>query len=569
MENVRCRVMTALFFHFGSFKFLVMRKILAVFTSCLFLLSSISAQTVQLVKDINPSGASSPNLLFDYNSTLLFLAGASTSGNQLWKSDGTNEGTVMVKDINPGGYCNIMNLTAYNGKAYFEANDGVRGKELWMTDGTESGTQLVKDVNSSGDGTVWSPIVFNNFLFFSADDGTNGREWWLSDGTQGGTHLFTDSNTTGSGGPGSPYIFNSELYFNYNNGTTGRELWKTNGTPAGTQMVKDINLQTPAGSVPQHFIEYNGKLYFGADDGLTGRELWVTDGTTSGTQMVKNINPTVIGSDPKYLILYNNLLYFAANDGTNGTELWVTDGTSGGTQIVKDINPSGGGDILNLAVYNNKLFFSATDGANGREPWISDGTSAGTQMLKDINSSGNSMRGYFNFSPVPAEYAGNLFFMAEDGSNGAELWLTDGSETGTRKIEPAGATGNSPLDMNNGMVISNGAIYFAANYDGNGNELYRVVDGSIGIPGIAHTRQIFTLFPNPASNTVKIKIMETRSTVTHVLVYDFLGNVVIETEIAANKDELLLEVGALVTGIYLCEVLTKENRSHKKLIVAK
>ena len=34
--------------------------------------------------------------------TLFFTADDGVNGNELWKSDGTEAGTVLVKDINPG-----------------------------------------------------------------------------------------------------------------------------------------------------------------------------------------------------------------------------------------------------------------------------------------------------------------------------------------------------------------------------------------------------------------------------------------------------------------------------------
>ena len=56
-------------------------------------------------------------------------------------------------------------------------------------------------------------------------------------------------------------------------------------------------------------------------------------------------------------------------------------------EFVKDINP-GAGDSSpnNLTEYNNNLCFSADDGTNGKELWVTDGTTSGTLMLKDINS---------------------------------------------------------------------------------------------------------------------------------------------------------------------------------------
>ena len=54
-------------------------------------------------------------------------------GNELWKSDGTDAGTVMVADIVPGtGGASPHELTNVNGTLFFFANDGIHGDELWL-----------------------------------------------------------------------------------------------------------------------------------------------------------------------------------------------------------------------------------------------------------------------------------------------------------------------------------------------------------------------------------------------------------------------------------------------------
>lgn len=56
-----------------------------------------------MVKDINPGiEDSEPYFLTDVDGTLFFWADDGSSGWELWKSDGTESGTLMVKDINPG-----------------------------------------------------------------------------------------------------------------------------------------------------------------------------------------------------------------------------------------------------------------------------------------------------------------------------------------------------------------------------------------------------------------------------------------------------------------------------------
>lgn len=69
------------------------------------------------------------------------------AGAELWKSDGTQAGTVLVKDIRPGpGGSNPEGLVNVNGVLFFRANDGVNGYELWKSDGTKTGTVLVRDI---------------------------------------------------------------------------------------------------------------------------------------------------------------------------------------------------------------------------------------------------------------------------------------------------------------------------------------------------------------------------------------------------------------------------------------
>ena len=69
-------------------------------------------------------------------------------GWELWKTEGTNAGTVMLKPyaggINNTGDSNPANLTNLNGVLYFTATDGTNGMELWKTDGTNVGTVMLK-----------------------------------------------------------------------------------------------------------------------------------------------------------------------------------------------------------------------------------------------------------------------------------------------------------------------------------------------------------------------------------------------------------------------------------------
>ena len=142
--------------------------------------------------------------------------------------------------------------------------------------------------------------------------------------------------------------------------------------------------------------------------------------------MVKDINASGTGVfNPLHTV--GNTIYFRGVDGTNGMELWKSDGTTSGTMMVKDIwSGSNGGLLWNGSLVgwpyvniSNTLYFAANDGTNGYELWKTDGTASGTVMVKDINSgSGSSFPGSL--------YAlGNtVYFRADDGTNGNAVSYT-------------------------------------------------------------------------------------------------------------------------------------------------
>jgi ELWxxDGT repeat protein len=254
-----------------------------------------------------------PGGLTDVGGTLYFGAYDGIHGGELWKSDGTEAGTVMVKDISPGGEFGQSSwpseLTDVEGTLYFGASDGIHGDELWKSDGSEAGTVMVKDIRPGEDSSTPRYLAdVAGVLFFAAStttgpSGSSKYNLWTSDGTSDGTVVVLHGPE-----PGWLTDVRGTLYFSGWDRIHGDELWRSDGTAAGTVMVKDIwpgwvgsdptqLTYVPRSADPRpvdvtHNLQLagvGGILHFSADDGTHGYELWRSDGIEAGTVMIKDM----------------------------------------------------------------------------------------------------------------------------------------------------------------------------------------------------------------------------------------------------------------------------------------
>lgn len=290
-----------------------------------------TARAVDIV--LGPTG-SSPNRLVRVGQTLFFVAIDATHGAELWKSDGTAEGTKLVKNIalegtgpnDPPLSAGLADLTASGGLLFFTAfNYGCScsDTELWRSDGTEEGTFQVKDITPGPSGSEPTLLTdVDGTLFFRACEPTTGCELWRSDGTTDGTRLVAEANDGTGGTINNLVATGGTLYFSARDEAGNDTLWTSDGTPANTRPVTSLP-QGGDGSKPRGFTNVGGKLLYVVSDLDHGSELWTSDGTPAGTRRLTDVwaGPGSSISELSMALL-NGAVFFQATDPEHGAELW-------------------------------------------------------------------------------------------------------------------------------------------------------------------------------------------------------------------------------------------------------
>ncbi|MDB5276374.1 MAG: hypothetical protein JWR61_1329 [Ferruginibacter sp.] len=478
------------------------------------------------------------------------------SGSELYTSDGTAAGTGLVADINTNPYTGStpVHLTPVNGLLYFAADDGT-GNQLWASDGTTNGTYKVKnsdhillatDASNGGNlfATANNTIYFQGKIFDGANSSTGFELCKFNTADPTGNVTLVKDIVPGNAGslPGAFTSVNGNVFFTATANGRLSQLWKTDGTSGGTVLVKDFltDIDSTWSNPFYGFTSINGKLLFACTSATLGTELWNSDGTAAGTFLLKDILPGKEGSGPNDITPDKNIALFSALSAA-GNELWRTDGTAAGTMMVKDINTitTGDGQPSAFTTLNDKVIFGAYNGIGYQKAYISDGSKNGTTILDsatNVVSLGFSQKTFvifkkeayfFNESrrlcktngtktgtivlPTPSLIESNAGFISDlvaaDNllyattysfqTNTTTLWRTDGTKAGTYILKT-----DINSDFNVFPVTVGSTLYFA-NVDSKlGSQLWKS-DGTV--TGTRVVKTIGSYNFNPLSNLYNFK----------------------------------------------------------------
>ncbi|HEY2292513.1 MAG TPA: hypothetical protein VGM86_17580 [Thermoanaerobaculia bacterium] len=373
---------------------------------------------------------------FELGDRLLFSTANPLGNGILWSSDGTADGTApLSSSLCPADCAGIIPLATWKGLTFLEtrAQDSSlpRYDRLARTDGTPEGTfQLspgdpdfeVQDLQASPE----SP-----FVYFIGCGPTTGCLLWRSDGTVEGTEILKGSDGRAFGEPEQLVFWQSRLWFVAFRSEGGYGLWSTDGTPAGTVFLHDVTEDQNDGArvvaTPHH-------LFFSTGD--NGEDLWATDGTPAGTKRLADFEPVYCRpscshQDVNEMLSVGDAVYFLKRGPahTDPIEIWASDGTESGTG--SRITIPAGAFSYGLARVDRSWMFWVRGPDLTEIPWtVDDGF---TQAAPLSGCEGGSCPRHFGqfLDQLPG---GGRLLVAGDTAHGDELWVTDGTGPGTRRL---------------------------------------------------------------------------------------------------------------------------------------
>ena len=431
-----------------------MRNLLSIFVTLLFIIPAI-AQTPTMVYDGYPgsySGMGPEGNLVPYNGKLYYAGFSYLHGTQLWYYDGT--GTPQELDYWSGtahGLSSSPYITPYKGKLYFDAYKQATGHEVTSFDG--SAFSLVLDVipgQPSSGPHFFTELQSAGLLFFAAADsltiGSNGAsnsiELYRYDGTNPPTCIRVNDGSNPNGSqPNYLQALGAYIYFSAIPGGFGTvsKLFSA-GVAGAATLAKGATHLTSAAEK----LLVGNKIYFTAYEPATGAELYSYDGDTAirltdiapgmlNGLALPSLNNRPLRDKPA---LYKDAIYFPGSTDGVSSQLYAYNLSTGRTSLMHTINPGGDGIVSNLYVYRDSLFFTANTAAAGVELWMFDGDIDSCALYADIWPGPNSgMAGGNGSTPKNpyvafTEFKGDLYFKAQDGGHGVELWRIKGPAAG-------------------------------------------------------------------------------------------------------------------------------------------
>lgn len=364
--------------------------------------------------------------------------------NELFLFDGYNTPT-QITNIGVGGTAPTGvkdKIYSSSGVVYFVIKDNANIEQLCKYDGSlscaihEAGLTSLFIVGSHGGKLYYTGITGGNVLLYSYDGASNNLEINLT-GTEGITAIsnvmYSETLST------FKYIFIQATPSNKN------FILKIPDAAAASVLVVDIPF-IYANNPP---IKTASNLWVVVNEGAQGEIPASIDlaGTITpiSTSFASAIGTKLIGT------LGTKLMFFSDDQGSSDNKLFSYDGS---VALVADHDVSIPNDLNGTKIFDSKLYFVGHQSTEGQEPYVYDGTTA--TLLKDINSGAPSS------SPSKFIVLKNtIYFTADDGASGQEVWKTDGTNPGTSIVANIGSGASSSFA--NAFSATSNYLYFVAN----------------------------------------------------------------------------------------------------------
>lgn len=392
-----------------------------------------TSSNTNLVIDIEPGETDGLTTFYstELNNELFFVAkdDYNYSGGEIWKTNGTEVGSSLVTTYNG----RLFGMTTVGNEFFMTIKTDNNTLQIWKSDGTNSGTVLVKDNISIWNTPSFQGSLNKNFIFTVQVPSTNNSKVWRSDGTDVGTFALTgeiDGNgSTGGTTDLSHYMnYNNKLYF-----ITRYFLYETDGTTSGTNSIASVwNAQNNLVNFGDA-IELNGKMYFSFfSKNLKKLSIYRSDGTASGTSEIYTVTNNQYFY-PSYLNTFGYNLIFSSVNSSNGTSLFYLDSnTDLVTEVLQvdqtpqePINFLGKYSALSLDNINGNIFFvsSPKDVWTQKKGWI---LNINSSTLNPIEALDNIIHQAFGQKII---YNNDLYY-----SKNAQLWKFDSSTLSINSI---------------------------------------------------------------------------------------------------------------------------------------
>ncbi|WP_264551677.1 T9SS type A sorting domain-containing protein [Flavobacterium sp. N2038] len=493
-------------------------KLLLFFVLCIF----IETNAQQKIYDFT----SYPWSFKKINDKLIFEASEADSGREIWESDGTTSGTKLIKDIYSGLESSVTGAlvggTAINNIFYFIAKDESSLGEIWKTDGTEAGT--VK-ITSFINGRTSSLTAVGNSIYFLIQEEYK-LQVWKTDATTGATVLVKDNMSIWNapsfqGKCNNTFIFTFQPY-----GTNNSRVWRSNGTLEGTFPITaeiDGNGSYPTGtSGLTQYIEHNNKLYF-----VSRNYLHETDGTLENTKVVGDVwkAQQYLAHHSSVIEANNNLYFMFFSADLNKLSIWKFDSANNSVAEIYSKTSDHYFSPSNFTKTGNSLLFSSANETGGAS-LVS--LNLANNAVTNFGELSNGIKKPFIFIDM---IDASTFFKINDNEYYIASVVEDNFTKGfVFDLKLNSLQQISALDNVLSIVSFNDILYYAKD-----DKLWKYAN-NLSIP-LTENKSPLVFYPNPSSDFINIKT-ENDTQVESFQIFDLNGRSVSTSGLDLNNNKI-------------------------------